>query len=153
MVMAQKILPCILMLHPVQNLKNSIWMDIEDGSALLVLTIGKALSFKDEKEDELMNFFICDPSAVTQNTHHRLIKVFDSIAQEEMNLKMFSETTDNQIDLAVTTVAVIMNVVTTDDETTTTELFPRVSSKSVAVEVEPGKTLNINPDLSIAETH
>jgi hypothetical protein len=32
-------------------------------------------------------------------------------------------------------------------------LFPKVSSKSIAVEIEPGKTLNINPDLSTAETH
>ena len=65
-----------------------------------------------------------------------------------MNSEMFSETADNQIDSVVTIFVVIE-----DDETTTTELFPRVISKSVAVEVEPGKTLNINPDLSTAETH
>jgi len=69
-----------------------------------------------------------------------------------MNSEMFSETAENQIDLAVTTTAVITNTVTIDDETTTAELFPRFSSKSVAVEIEPGKTLNINPDLSTAET-
>jgi hypothetical protein len=45
--------------------KNCLWMDIEDGSALPVLTIGKALSFKDETEDELINRFICDPFVVT----------------------------------------------------------------------------------------
>jgi hypothetical protein len=34
--------------------ENSLWMDTEDGSALPVLTIGKALIFKDEMEDELI---------------------------------------------------------------------------------------------------
>ena len=45
--------------------ENSLWMDTEAESALLVLTIGKALIFKDEMEDELINCFICDPSTVT----------------------------------------------------------------------------------------
>jgi hypothetical protein len=103
-------------------------------------------------KDELINCFICDPFTVTQNMHHRLIRVFDPITQEEMNSEMFSETADNQIDSAVTTVLIIENVVTTDDETTTAELFPRVSSKSIVVEVEPRKTLNINPNLFTAET-
>jgi hypothetical protein len=133
--------------------ENSLWMDTEDESALPMLTIGKALSFKDDMEDELINFFICDPSVVTQNTHHQLIKIFDPMAQEEMNSEMFSETDDNQIGSAVTKSIVTANTVTTYDETKTTELFPRVNSKSVIVEVEPGKTLNINPDLSTAETH
>jgi hypothetical protein len=70
-----------------------------------------------------------------------------------MNSEMFSETANNQSDSAVTTVVVIENVVEIDDETTTTELFPKISSKSVIVEIEPGKTLNINPDLSNVETH
>jgi hypothetical protein len=60
-------------------------MDTEAESALPVITIGKALSFKDETKDELINCFICDPSAVTQHTHHQLIRVFDLMAQEEMN--------------------------------------------------------------------
>ena len=60
--------------------KNSLWMDTEAESALPVLTIGKALSFKDEIEDELINYFICDPSTVTQHTHHQLIRVFDPMA-------------------------------------------------------------------------
>jgi hypothetical protein len=53
---------------PSMEPENSLWMDIEDESAMLVLTIGKSLSFKDETEDELINYFICDPSIVTQST-------------------------------------------------------------------------------------
>jgi hypothetical protein len=68
-----------------------------------------------------------------------------------MNSEMFLETTDNQIDSAVKTTTVIANVVAKDDETKKTEIFPRVSSMSIVVEVEPGKTLNINPDLSTVE--
>jgi hypothetical protein len=60
--------------------KNSLWMDTEDESALPVLTIGKSLSFKDETEHELINYFICDSSALTWNMHYRLIRVFDPIA-------------------------------------------------------------------------
>jgi hypothetical protein len=131
--------------------ENSLWMDTEDESALPVLTIGKSLSFKDEIEDELIKCFIFDSFVVTHNTHHRLIRVFDPFVQEDMSLEMFSETTENQNDSAVTSTAVTENVVTAGDETT--QFFPKVSSKSIVVEIEPRKTLNINPDLSTVETH
>ena len=148
MVTTQKKLTLYPHATPSAELENSLWMDIEAESALPMLTRRKALSFKDETEDELIHCFICDPSNVTQHTHHQLIRVFDPMAQEEMNSEMFSETADNQSDSAVTTI-----VVTADDETTIAELFPKISSKSIIVEIKPGKTLNINPDLSNTETH
>jgi hypothetical protein len=67
---------------PSVELENYLWMDLEDESALPVLTIGKSLSFKDETEDEIINSFIYDPSSVTQNTYHRLSRIFDPTAQE-----------------------------------------------------------------------
>jgi hypothetical protein len=91
--------------------KISLWMDTEDESALPMLTIGKSLSFKDETEDELINCFICDSSIVTWNTHHRLIRVFNPIVQEDMSLEMFSETTKNQNDSAVKAIAVTTGIV------------------------------------------
>ena len=101
-----------------------------------------------DPDDFLFEFgILCRIYDYTTTTHHQLIRVFDPMAEGEMNSEMFSEIADNQSDSAVTT-----NTTTTDDETTTTDLFPRVSSKSIAVEIEPGKTLNINPDLSIVET-
>jgi hypothetical protein len=60
--------------------KNSLWMNIEDESALPVLTIGKSLSFKDKTEDELLNSFISDPFVVTPNTYHQLSRIFDRTA-------------------------------------------------------------------------
>jgi hypothetical protein len=120
--------------------ENCLWMDIEDESALPVLTIGKSLSFKDETEDELINSFISDPSTVTPNMYHRLSRIFDPTAQEGVSLEMFSETVVNQVNLAITA------------DAETIELFPKVSSKSITVEIELGKTLNINLDLSSIET-
>jgi hypothetical protein len=96
--------------------ENSVWMDIEDESSMLVLTIGKAMSFKNEIEDEIINSFISDPSTVTQNMHHRLSRIFDPIPQEGMSPKMFSETTVNQVNSIVTT-----NIVKENVETTITE--------------------------------
>jgi hypothetical protein len=70
-----------LYLHATPNAEteNSLWMDTEDESALPVLTIGKSPSLKDETEDELINCFIYDSSAITRNPHHRLIRVFDPV--------------------------------------------------------------------------
>jgi len=53
---------------------------------------------------------------------------------------MFSKTIVNQVNSAIIA------------DTETTELFPKVSSKSIVVEIKPRKTLNINPDLSFVET-
>jgi hypothetical protein len=66
--------------------------------------------------------------------------MFDPTAQEGVSSEMFSETIVNQVNSTVT------------EDTETTELFPKVISKSIAVEIKPRKTLNINPDLSSAET-
>jgi hypothetical protein len=44
----------------------------------------------------------------------------------------------------------VNSVVTTDTESA--ELFPKFNSKSIVVEIKPGKILNINPDLSSVET-
>jgi hypothetical protein len=63
---------------------------------------------------------------------------------------MFSETTKNQNDSTIIAIVVTTNTITAKDETT--KFFPKVSSKSIVVEIEPGKTLNINPDLSTVET-
>jgi hypothetical protein len=53
---------------------------------------------------------------------------------------MFSKTVVNQVN----------STITVDAETI--ELFPKVSSKSITVEIELGKTLKINLDLSSVET-
>ena len=53
---------------------------------------------------------------------------------------MLYETVINQVNLAI-----IVDV-------ETTEIFPKISSKSMAMEIKLGKILNINPDLSPAKT-
>jgi hypothetical protein len=73
---------------PNVELENSLCMDIEAESALPMLTIKNSLSFKDEKEDELINYFIYDLSVVTHHTHHQLIRLFNPMAIKEMNSKL-----------------------------------------------------------------
>jgi hypothetical protein len=51
--------------------ENSLWIEIEDESALpVVLTIGKSLSFKDKIEGEIINSFISNPYVVTPKMYH-----------------------------------------------------------------------------------
>jgi hypothetical protein len=69
-----------------------------------------------------------------------LSRIFEPTAQEGVSPEMFYETVVNQVNSDVT------------KDTETDELFPKVSSKSIVVEIKPGKTLNINLDLSSTET-
>jgi hypothetical protein len=107
---------------PLASNDNSVWVDLEDQPTQPLLTIGQDLSLKDSTEDEIINNFICKPSSVTPHIYNQLITVLDS---------------DNQGNLS-------------------TESPPQtpktISSKSILVEIEPGKTLNINPHLIDAET-
>jgi hypothetical protein len=119
---------------------NYLWMDLEDESALPMLPTERSLSFKGETEDEIINRFISDPFIVTQNMYHQLSRIFDPTTQEGVISEMFSETVVNQVNSVVTS------------NTEITELFPKISSKSIVVEIKPGKTLNINSDLSSVET-
>eukprot|EP00253_Pinus_taeda_P015881 PITA_15881 len=107
---------------PVVNNEDSIWMEYDDNVVQPILTIGQALTLKDNTEDEIINNFICEPSSVIAETHNQLTAIFETDVQEKIESEDSSQTL------------------------TTT------SSKSVTVEIEPGKTLNINPDLTDAET-
>jgi hypothetical protein len=87
-----------------------------------ILTIGQALSLKDATEDEVINNFICEPSSVTPETHNQIAALLESDTQENLN-------SENPPQTSAT-----------------------ISSKSTPVEIEPGKTLNINPNLTVVET-
>ena len=47
--------------QPSPVLKNPLWVGFEEDDTLPVLTIGKALQFKDETEDDSINNFIYSP--------------------------------------------------------------------------------------------
>jgi hypothetical protein len=107
---------------PLVNNDNSIWVDFEDQTTQPLLTIEQALSLKDSTEDEIINNFICEPSSVTSETHNQLTALLESNNQENLNSGSPPQTPNT------------------------------ISSKSIPVEIEPGKTLNINPNLTDAET-
>jgi hypothetical protein len=101
---------------------NSVWVDFEDQPTQPLLTIGQALSLKDSTEDEIINNFIFDPSSVTPHIYNQLIALLESDNQENLSTESPRQTPKT------------------------------ISSKSIPVEIEPGKTLNINPHLTDAET-
>ena len=104
--------------------RNPLWVGFDEDDTLPILTIGKALQFKDEIEDDCINSFISSPSSVSSPTFQSLHVVMTESTQENI--------TDNFI-------------------IETTKVLP--NHKSIPVEIESGKTLNINPNLSTAETN
>eukprot|EP00253_Pinus_taeda_P005984 PITA_05984 len=102
---------------PMINNDNSIWVDYEDEETQPILTLGQALTLKDSTEDELISNFISEPSSVSSEIHNHLTAILESESQNNLE----------------------------------TENLPQIlaasPSKSITVEIEPGKTLNINPNL------
>jgi hypothetical protein len=107
---------------PLINNDNSLWVDFDDQTTQPILTIGQALSLKDATEDEVINNFICEPSSMTPETHNQLTALLESDNQENLNSENPPQTSST------------------------------ISSKSIPVEIEPSKTLNINPNLTDVET-
>jgi hypothetical protein len=107
---------------PLINNDNSLWVDFDDQTTQPILTIGQALSLKDATDDEVINNFICEPSSMTPETHNQVVSLLDSDTQENLNSEDLPQTSAT------------------------------ISSQSIPVEIEPGKTLNINPNLIVVET-
>ena len=90
-----------------------------------LLTIGKALSFKNETEDDTISNFISEPASVNREVYQILNTTLGKEQQE--NLTEEALVGDTNI------IPVVKN------------------SESIPIEVEPGRTLNINPSLSLEE--
>ena len=101
-----------------------MWVGFDEDDTLPILTIGEALQFKDETEDDPINSFISSPSSVSPPTFQSLHVVMTDSIQEDI--------TD---DFITKTVEVILN------------------HKSIPIEIESGKTLNIKPNLSTTDTN
>ena len=107
---------------PMINNDNSVWLDYEDDETQPILTVGEALTFKDSTEDELISNFISKPSSVNSEIHDHLTTILESESQRNLRTENLSQTSAGS------------------------------PSKSITVEIEPGKTLNINPNLTDVET-
>ena len=104
------------------NNDNFVSIDFDDQLTQPILTIRQASSLKDATEDEVINNFICEPSSVTPETHNQLAALLESDNQENLNSKNPPQTSAT------------------------------ISSKIIPAKIELGKTLNINPNLTDAET-
>ena len=106
--------------------ETSLWMELEEEEGVQpLLTIGKALTFKDETEDDAINNFISEPTSIN--------KIFYQI----LNTTLGEEEQENLIEEALVSDTHIVPVLK--------------NSKSVPIKVESGKTMNINPSLSLDE--
>eukprot|EP00253_Pinus_taeda_P020212 PITA_20212 len=103
---------------PMINNDNSVWLDYEDEETQPILTVGQALTFKDSTEDELINNFISEPSSVSPEIHNHFTAILESESQQNLETENLPQTLAGS------------------------------SSKSITVEIDPGKTLNINPNLT-----
>ena len=87
-----------------------------------LLTIGKALTLKDETEDDVINNFISEPTSINKKIYQIMNTTLGE--EEQENLTEEALVSDTHI------VPVLKN------------------SKSVPIKVESGKTLNINPSVT-----
>ena len=90
-----------------------------------LLTIRKALTFKDETEDDAFNNFINELTSVNK----QIYQILNGTLGEEEQENLIEETLISDTHI----VLVLKNL------------------KSVPVEIEPEKTLNINPSLALDE--
>ena len=59
--------------RPSLEAETSLWMELEEEEAVQpLLTIGKAVSFKDETEDDAINNFISEPTSVNKEVYQIL---------------------------------------------------------------------------------
>jgi len=107
---------------PLINNDDSVWLDYDDNEIQPILTIRQALTLKYTTEYEVIINFIYEPSSVTAETDNQLTAILEPETQEKLKSENLPQTST------------------------------AMSSKSIIVEIEPGKMLNINPNLSDAET-
>ena len=90
-----------------------------------LLIVGKALTFKDETEYDAINNLISEPTSINK----KIYEILNTTLGEEEQEKLTEEALVSDTHI----VPVLKN------------------SKSIPIEVESGKTLNTNPNLSLDE--
>eukprot|EP00253_Pinus_taeda_P011726 PITA_11726 len=104
------------------NNDNRVWLDYDNEDTQPILTIGQALNFEDTTKDEVTSNFISEPSSVASKTYNQLTAILEPETQQNLKSENLSQTSTN------------------------------IPSLSITVEIEPRKTLNIDPNLTDAET-
>ena len=71
--------------RPSLEAKNPLWMEPEEEEGIQpLLTIGKALTFKDETEDDAINNFISEPTSVNKEVYQILNIALGEEEQENL---------------------------------------------------------------------
>ena len=108
--------------RPSLEAETPLWMEPEEEEGVQPLvTIGKALTFKDETEDDAINNFISEPTYVNK----KIYQILNTALSEEEQKNIIEEALVSGTHI----VPVLKNL------------------KSVPIEVESGKPMNINPSL------
>ena len=101
-------------------------MDLEEEDGVQpLLTIGKTLTFKEETEDDAINSFISEPMTISKHVY----LILNSTLEEEKQENITEETL-----VSDTSIILVLN-----------------NSKSIPIDIEPGKAMNINQDLALDE--
>ena len=109
--------------RPSLEAETPLWVEIEEEEGVQpLLKIGKALTFKDETEDDSINSFISEPTSFNK----QIYQVLNSALGEKEQENIIEETLVNDTHI----ILVLKN------------------SKIVPLEVELRKTLNINLNLT-----
>ena len=112
--------------RPSLEAETPLWMDLEEEEGVQpFLMIWKALTFKDETEDDAINNFISEPTYVNKQIYQILNRTLGEEEQEN----------------------IIEETLVSD----THMILVLKSSKSVTAKIEPGKNLNINHNLTLDE--
>ena len=113
--------------RPSLEVDTSLWIEQEEEEEEVqpLLTIGRALTFKNETEDDTISNFISEPTSVNREVYQILNTTLGKGEQENL--------TEEALVGGTNMIPVVKN------------------SESIPVEVEPGRTLNINPGLSSEE--
>ena len=70
--------------RPSLETETPLWMELEEEGFQLLLTIGQALTFKDEIEDDAINIFISEPTSVNKHVYQILNSILNEEKQENM---------------------------------------------------------------------
>lgn len=88
-----------------------------------ILTISEPLSFKDEMEDDVISTFISSPNFVSDSTCQLLESIMSCTIQEAIELE-----------IEVENISIIS------------------PHNNILVDIDPGKTLNVNPNISSSQS-
>ena len=89
----------VTLYHPIKpslDVETPLWVDLEvEESTQALLTIGRALTFKIENEDDTIRNFINEPMAATQRAYHIIECNMSKLEKEELTEDFLLKNVEN----------------------------------------------------------